>query len=426
MSSQSACVCSKEAVHLQAQSCACLNSSSSNDSHLGSAAGYNELMEMHEEQIDSQNSDVLSTTIGSLGNMTIDDSSEGTVDQKNEMSVNLTRQISELEVQLKEQREWAQKKAIQAARKLSNDLMELKLLRMEREETLRMKKGKQTLEDTTMKRLSEMENALRKASGQVNRANEDVRRLETENAEIRAEMEASKLSSSESLETCLKFAKKEKKCLKKCMTLEKQKDKLQEEIVEEKKKISLLKEQLQLVRESQKDAEIRWKQELNAKELVISQLEEEQRSKEASNSKTRQHALHHKIEIDYQRYKDDIQRLELELSRLKASAEASQPKCPINAFVKGEPDTSKTLREANLRMPHNTQKLQEPSQKEVGRNKKKCVICMLDEVCVVFLPCAHEVLCVGCNGDHEREAKTKCPCCGVQIEERIHVYGATS
>ncbi|THG05039.1 hypothetical protein TEA_027711 [Camellia sinensis var. sinensis] len=56
-------------------------------------------------------------------------------------------------------------KAMQAARKLSNDLTELKMLRMEREETQRLKKGKQTLEDTTMKRLSEMENALRKANG---------------------------------------------------------------------------------------------------------------------------------------------------------------------------------------------------------------------------------------------------------------------
>ncbi|KAK1394187.1 hypothetical protein POM88_013243 [Heracleum sosnowskyi] len=53
-----------------------------------------------------------------------------------------------------------------------------------------------------MKRLSEMENALRKASGQMDRANAAVRRLETENADIRAEMEASKLSASESV---LKF-----------------------------------------------------------------------------------------------------------------------------------------------------------------------------------------------------------------------------
>ncbi|KAK2989013.1 hypothetical protein RJ640_014203 [Escallonia rubra] len=94
----------------------------------------------------------------------------------------------------------AHQKAMQAARKLSNDLTELKMLRMEREDTQRLKQGKATPEDPTMKRLSEMEKALRKASGQVDRANAAVRRLETENAEIRAEMEASKLSTSEFIE----------------------------------------------------------------------------------------------------------------------------------------------------------------------------------------------------------------------------------
>ena len=51
---------------------------------------------------------------------------------------------------------------MQAARKLSKDFAELKTLRMERDETLRLKKDKQAREDNTMKRLSEMENDLQK------------------------------------------------------------------------------------------------------------------------------------------------------------------------------------------------------------------------------------------------------------------------
>ncbi|XVE52483.1 hypothetical protein DITRI_Ditri02bG0125800 [Diplodiscus trichospermus] len=50
---------------------------------------------------------------------------------------------------------------MQAARKLSCDLIELKMLRMEREEMQRIKKGKQILLDSTTKRLSKVENALR-------------------------------------------------------------------------------------------------------------------------------------------------------------------------------------------------------------------------------------------------------------------------
>ncbi|KAK2641558.1 hypothetical protein Ddye_023321 [Dipteronia dyeriana] len=48
----------------------------------------------------------------------------------------------DLERQVNERKEWAHHKAMQAARKLSNDLTELKMLRMEREETQRLKKGK--------------------------------------------------------------------------------------------------------------------------------------------------------------------------------------------------------------------------------------------------------------------------------------------
>ena len=115
---------------------------------------------------------------------------------------------------------------MQAARKLSKDFAELKTLRMERDDNLRLKKDKQAREDNTMKRISEMENDLQKASGDVDQANLAVRRLETENAEVRAEMEASKLSAAESVATCQEIAKREKKCLKRVQALDKQDSRL--------------------------------------------------------------------------------------------------------------------------------------------------------------------------------------------------------
>lgn len=101
-----------------------------------------------------------------------------------------------------------------------------------------------------------MENALRKASGEVDRANAAVRQLEVENAEIRAEMEASKLSASESVTTCLEVAKREKKCLKRLLAWEKQKMKMQEEIAAEKQKISDLQQQFLQIIAAQKEAEV--------------------------------------------------------------------------------------------------------------------------------------------------------------------------
>nr|GMD79868.1 MND1-interacting protein 1 [Ipomoea batatas] len=105
---------------------------------------------------------------------------------------------------------------------LSADRECILMLRMEREETQSVKKGKHTIKDNIMKKLTELENALRKASGEVDRVNSAVRKVEAENAE----MEACKLSASESATTFMEVAKREKKCLKKISAWEKQKSKL--------------------------------------------------------------------------------------------------------------------------------------------------------------------------------------------------------
>lgn len=243
--------------HLQAQYQASANALPSESSPVVQGAAAVPMEKSEESQI-SRNQDAVNSMLSKFRDLKLYENLDFVAeDQKDEVIVNLLHQIKELERQVKERKEWAHQKAMQAARKLSHDLTELKMLRMEREETQRLKKGKQTLEDTTMKRLSEMENALRKASGQVDRANAAVRRLETENAEIRAEMEALKLSASESVTTCLEVAKREKKCLKRLLAWEKQKTKLQELIAEEKDKISELQDELERIKLAQKEAEVK-------------------------------------------------------------------------------------------------------------------------------------------------------------------------
>ncbi|KAK9019596.1 hypothetical protein V6N11_054112 [Hibiscus sabdariffa] len=73
--------------------------------------------------------------------------------------ISLLHQIKDLEKQVKEKKDWR----------------------------LDSPKGKHTIEDSTMKRLPEMESAL----SLVDRTNAAVRQLETENAETKAEMEPS-------------------------------------------------------------------------------------------------------------------------------------------------------------------------------------------------------------------------------------------
>lgn len=61
---------------------------------------------------------------------------------------------------------------------------------------------------------------------------------------------------------------------------------------------------------------------MNSKEQAITQVSEEHRAKEAADAsiKRKHEALRRKIELNFQRHKDDIHRLEEELARLRASA----------------------------------------------------------------------------------------------------------
>lgn len=202
---------------------------------------------------------------------------------------------------------------------------------------------------------------------------------------------------------------------------------MQEEIAEEKKKIRLMQQELDEVKAATKEYEMKWKQEIKAKEEAIALAEEERRLKEAAkvNANRRHEALRRKREIDFQRLKDDVQRLEEELARLKASAGLNSLIAPsANASRTADAADIKNLKEPNMKALPGLKKQQESSNK-LNRSRA-CIICKKDEVSVVFLPCSHQVVCGSCNEEHEKEGKSSCPCCSVRIEERIRVYGASS
>ncbi|XP_075508579.1 MND1-interacting protein 1-like [Primulina tabacum] len=414
--------------HFQSQSQACPSSLSSGN--LSNEPGKVEVLAGNSEESQyEKNQDVINSVMNKFRDLNLDENTEQLpLDQKDEMILSLIHQIKDLEKQVQERKEWAQQKAVQAARKLSHDLTELKTLRMEREEFQRLKKGKQTPEDSTMKRVSETENALRKASGQVDRANAAVRKLETENAEIKAEMQAAKLSASESVATCLEVAKREKKFLKKLLAWEKQKTKMQEDIAEERQKISELEQELALIEVDTKDTEAKWRQEQKEKEQVLTKLEEERRLKEASevNNKRKLESMRVKIEIDFQRHKDDLRRLEQEYARLKDSAQSKEVEDQSNnTTLKNSDDTNlqgrnitTLLRELDL--------LEDDSPEKEVVHDRDCMICMEDEVSIVFLPCAHQVICTNCNENYGKKGRATCLYCRAPIEQRIRVYGASS
>ncbi|VVB02184.1 unnamed protein product [Arabis nemorensis] len=381
-----------------------------------------------EQPRNSGSEESVSSVLEKFRDLNLDDNIDSAPKElKDDTLIGLLHQVQDLKKQVKDRKDWAQKKAMQAAQKVSDELAELKSLRSERDETQRLKKGKHTREDSTIKRLQDMENALRKACGQVDKANAIARTLENQNAEIRAEMESSKLSASESLTACMEASKKEKKCLKKLLVWEKQKMKLQDEITAEKEKIKALNSALAQITQEEKEYEAKWRQEQKAKEQALAQVEEEQRSKEATeaSNKRKVESLRLKIEIDFQRHKDDLQRLEQELSGLnKASSTDSSLQSNKTSHTKSK-SGNKSKGEAMSKLLEELDRLDGSYEKEANYDRE-CLICLKDEVSVVFLPCAHQVVCASCSDSFMGGGKATCPCCRAPVQQRIRVFGATS
>ncbi|TXG71841.1 hypothetical protein EZV62_000420 [Acer yangbiense] len=356
-------------------------------------------------------------------------------DKKDEMIVKLVPRVRELQNQLQEWTEWANQKVMQAARRLSKDKAELKTLKQEKEEVERLKKEKQILEENTMKKLSEMENALCKASGQVERANSAVRRLEVENAALRHEMEAAKLRAIESAASCQEVSKREKKTQMKFQSWEKQKTLFQEELVAEKRKVAQMLQELDQAKFLQEQVEARWQQEEKAKDELLMQASSIRKEREhiEASTKSKEDSIKSKAETNLMRYKDDIQKLEKEISQLRLKTDSSK----IAALRRGI-DGSYAGRLSDIRNGSIHKESRTPFFSQVVKDlhdfsgtggvkrERECVMCLSEEMSVVFLPCAHQVVCTTCNELHEKQGMKDCPSCRGPIQRRIPVRYARS
>ncbi|GMJ02019.1 hypothetical protein like AT4G03000 [Hibiscus trionum] len=351
-------------------------------------------------------------------------------DKKDEMILKLVLRVQELQNQLQEWTEWTNQKVMQAARRLSKDKAELKTLRQEKEEVERLKKEKLSLEENTRKKLVEMDVALSKASGQVERANATVRRLEVENAALRQEMEAAKLRAVESAASCQEVSKREKKTLMKVQSWEKQKTLFQEELMTEKRKVTQLLQELQLAKVIQEQLEGKWQQEHKAKEEVLTQASSIRKEREQieASAKLKEDMIKSKAGTSLQKYKEDIQRLEQEISRLRLKTDSSKIAAlrrgidgsNVGRFADSKYSTTQTESRTPL-ISEVVMDLQDISGKGGVKRERECVMCLSEEMSVVFIPCAHQVVCTTCNELHERQGMKDCPSCRSLIQRRIPV-----
>lgn len=152
--------------------------------------------------------------------------------------------------------------------------------------------------------------------------------------------------------------------------------------------------------------------------VAVALVEEQRHLKEAAeaSSKRALEVLRLQAEIYLQRYKDDHRRLEQELSRLKLSAQNPSKATPTSRLDGARQHGGETA----VRPPKDSDERQASVDGD-----RRCLLCHRDEVSVVFLPCAHQVVCARCNDGYGKKGKAPCPCCRVPIEERIRVFGAS-
>lgn len=149
------------------------------------------------------------------------------------------------------------------------------------------------------------------------------------------------------------------------------------------------------------------------------------REKIEASSKCKEDMIKSKAETSSHKYKNDIQKLEKEISQLRLKTDSSKIAAlrrGIDGNYGGRHADTKNTRDP--RMPFFSKlvpDLQDFSETGGVKRERECVMCLSEEMSVVFLPCAHQVVCKTCNELHEKQGMKECPSCRSSIQRRIHV-----
>ncbi|KAG8370692.1 hypothetical protein BUALT_Bualt13G0009800 [Buddleja alternifolia] len=344
-------------------------------------------------------------------------------DDKDESILMLIRHKEVLEKELQSWTDWANEKVMQAARRLGKDKGELKMLRQEKEEIEKLKKDKQNLEESNLKRLSEMEYALSNATGQINVANSTVRRLEGENSVLKKEMERAKLQALRSTYELQEAMVREQEAVKKSQSWDAEKGLFMEEVTNLKRQNAELDNRLEKIKRRHDQFKVLLKQEEKEKSKAATQIDALRAKKEEEEAQTTLDAdsIKRAAQTNMQNCEERIKNLENLISGLRLESDKSK----IAALNVGY---------GNALASDNISKILggQPPKKRLAvfednfgagdvKPERECVMCMTDEISVVFIPCAHQVLCGQCNDRHEKQGMNDCPSCRTTIQKRIPV-----
>ncbi|MCD9559556.1 hypothetical protein HAX54_017558 [Datura stramonium] len=333
--------------------------------------------------------------------------------ERDEAILLLTPHMNTLQKELQRWSDWANEKVMQATRRLGKDQAELKMLREEKEAVKKAYKEKQMLEENTIRRFVELEQTLVNTNAQIETANSVIDSLEGQNVKLKKKMEVLKFSTAVSTINMHKALAKEQETVKKCQAGEVEKRSLQEEFSTLKHETADLQQQQEKAKKRLDQFEVLWQQEERVKQRFLQQADslKAEREQLSFQGKVEEDNLREKAEKKMQKCIEDIEKLESEISQLSLQSERSK----IEALRRGTPQMTKGLADYGG-----------SSSSAAVKMERECVMCMSEQRSVVFLPCAHQVLCADCNVLHEKKGMEECPSCRTPINKRITVRFADS
>lgn len=155
-----------------------------------------------------------------------------------------------------------------------------------------------------------------------------------------------------------------------------------------------------------------------AKEKVLAQAASIRKEREQLEVRTKseEDVIRKKAASDLQEYVEDIAKLEKELVELKLKSDSEK----IAALRRCIDERISRTTSKSVPTAKENKSCRDKLAAERLRREEECVMCLSEEMSVVFLPCAHQVVCPECNELHEKQGMKECPSCRTPIQQRIH------
>ncbi|CAH1431747.1 unnamed protein product [Lactuca virosa] len=340
-------------------------------------------------------------------------------DDKDILRLEAVAQIEALQKELQGWDDWATSKVMEVTKRLNQHRSEVNTLKAEM-------KDNEAMDENTAKRLLETTLTLNTTNSELNVANSTIVKLQTEQSVIKEESERERNRSIFEAKRLEQALIKEEEARKKSQsTFGSEKTSLEEELKVLKRQVGQKQQELEKAKCLLSEALIRVAKEERETAKVVNKAEciKNERERIEALAMAEYEIMKGKAEEEFKKNETENKRIEYEISAFKLEAESKRI-AEMYMSMNMNMDSSKGLEDFR-----NMSKKRKKKKKKMMKKKKKkdreCVMCLNEEMTVVFVPCGHQVLCKACNVKHE-ERMNECPSCRTPIQKRINARFAKS